>query len=127
LDPEFFAWQASPSAKRELKKILGVDDLSNFRDKIGQILCCDYYPATLGRSKAANVNPIVCGIPHGRGFKMRWAYPGCGKSGGIRLGILALCKARRIIVALACKRMQDPADSEFADAFSGASASSEEI
>ena len=127
LDPSAFKWQATPAARQELAKVYGSEGMAEFRDKLGKHLCCGYYPATSGRSKAMGVSPISCGVQDGRGFKVRWAYPGCGKSGGIRMAILALCPARRIIIAFACKRKEDPADKEVDRAFEGASSSSEPL
>jgi hypothetical protein len=40
------------------------------------------------------------------------------------MAILAFCQLRRIIVAFACKRKNDPSDKEIGKAFSGAESSS---
>jgi hypothetical protein len=37
----------------------------------------------------------------GKILKMRWGRPGCGKSGGMRLAIVAYC-AKRIVVLAPC-------------------------
>jgi hypothetical protein len=127
IDPDRFRWQASSAAKDALTRALGTGDLSAFRKSLGKLLCQAYYPTTQGRSKALGVNPIACKVPKGRGFKVRWNYPGCGKSGGLRLGILALCESARIIIACAIRRNEDPSEDQLEKAFSDASNSAKTV
>jgi hypothetical protein len=45
-------------------------------------------------------------------FKFRWALPGSGKSGGLRLILVANCEARQITVASAYDRRSGQSDDD---------------
>lgn len=68
-------------------------------------------------SKGLNISPMGGTANGAKAFKMRWMYPGCGKSGGLRLAILMWCSERKIIVAGMWERREDPSPNEFAHAF----------
>ena len=80
---------------------------------------CSYFSAhdacngRLGKS----ISPVRSGVPRGKGLKVRFAFPGCGKSGGLRLAVLAFCDVPEVKVAGAWKRREDPDDEDFDEAF----------
>ena len=52
----------------------------------------------------------------GKVLKVRWAYPGCGKSGSLRLVVVAYCEQKRVHIAQAFDRREDPSDDDIRDA-----------
>ncbi len=54
----------------------------------------------------------------GKVLKVRWAYPGCGKSGSLRLVIVAYCEQKRVCIAQAFDRREDSSDNDIRDALS---------
>lgn len=94
--------------------------LKEFRENVAEMLC-SYYNATHGLKKGVGVSPIDCGVGGGRGFKARYMLPGRGKSGGLRLGVLALCAVRVVTIVFAEERKEEPSDSEMKAAFASAS------
>jgi hypothetical protein len=112
-----FQWSCEPGATQELRKYYKSDEAyEGFLEALG-IYLCNYYSATRGRTKTKAIAPVQCGVDGGRGFKVRWMIPGGGRSGGFRLGVLAVCDRMRVVVALAELRRNDPADKEFVKAF----------
>ncbi len=59
----------------------------------------------------------------GAGSKFVTRCRGGGKSGGLRLAVLALCVEGRIVVCDAFERKEEPQDREFVEAFATGSAS----
>ncbi len=102
-----------------MREALGAD--YNASKAALQKLLCDYFNQgeCLGR-QGKTIAPVECGVPRAKGFKVRWMVPGCGKSGGLRLAVLAFCEERRVILAGAWMRIEDPKDAEFAAAFAEA-------
>jgi hypothetical protein len=104
-----------------------VADLSEYRSAIGeqsyleqrkslQEWLCMYFNGKVGcDGKWGNISPICSTSDGGKALKVRWAGPGCGKSGGLRLAIVAYCAAFRVDVAGAWMRKEDPDSEEFAD------------
>jgi hypothetical protein len=80
-------------------------------------MLCPYYDATKGLKKGNGVSPIACGVEGGKGFKVRFLLPGKGKSGGLRLGVLAICSKMVVKVAFAQERRDEPKISELESAF----------
>ncbi len=54
----------------------------------------------------------------GKVLKVRWAYPGCGKSGSLRLVVVAYCEEKRVHIAQAFDRRENPSDDDITDAVS---------
>ena len=52
----------------------------------------------------------------GKVMKVRWALPGTGKRGGLRMAIVVYCDVKRVVVAESFIRKDDPTDKEFTDA-----------
>ena len=112
-----------------LVKASAQSSVSEYRDRVGaqysSLLrsfqeCICLYINSNGEctAKGLNISPMG-GTPNGaKAFKIRWMYPGCGKSGGLRLAILMWCNERKVIVAGMWERREDPSADEFARAFS---------
>lgn len=55
----------------------------------------------------------------GKILKVRWGLPGMGKSGGLRLAVVAYCESREVVIAGAFLRSDDPDDATFFAAAEG--------
>jgi len=79
-------------------------ELRQLRDEQKQAIktfLCAYF-STHGdcRNRQGNsIVPIMATPKGGKVLKMRWAFPGCGKSGGLRLVVVAYCDKRRVVIA----------------------------
>lgn len=105
-----------------------VADLSDFRREMGedtyaeerrafQEFFCDYINTGSDcQSKGCNVSPLGRSGGGGKLFKVRWALPGGGKSGGLRLAVVAYCAEKRVMIAAAWLRREDPGDADFTEA-----------
>lgn len=66
----------------------------------------------LGKS----ISPMKATPRGGKVLKVRWAYPGCGKSGSLRLIVVAYCREKRVHIAQALDRRDDPDNNDVRDA-----------
>lgn len=70
-----------------------------------QDLLCVYFDATgCLRETGKTVSPVGGTADGGKVLKVRQAIPGQGKSGGLRLQLVAYCKDRRVVVVGATLR-----------------------
>jgi hypothetical protein len=107
------------SGKQGSKTIFSAAEFQSSKESLKKFLC-SYF--TNGNCTEAQGNSIRCiGATHGGGkiLKVRWAVPGCGKSGGLRLSVVVYCEKRRVVIAEAFIRKDDPADREFMDSVAG--------
>ena len=80
---------------------------------------CGYFSSGDCRNAQGNsISPLKATPLGGKVLKVRWAYPGCGKSGSLRLIVVAYCEQKRVHIAQAFDRRQDPTDDEIRDAVS---------
>lgn len=74
---------------------------------------CGYFNAQPRCSGGhGTIAPVGSAGAGGKAIKMRWLYPGCGKSGGLRLLVVAYCDEQRVAVAGAWRRKEDPNDGD---------------
>jgi len=80
---------------------------------------CDYFSAhdSCIEKQGKSISPVKCGIPKAKGLKVRFGYPGCGKSGGLRLAVLAYCENKHVRIAGAWERKEDPGSDDLDRAF----------
>jgi hypothetical protein len=101
-----------------IRQLLGESSFDAWRSALKAFLC-DYFslePPCVGK-QGKNISPIAARVAHGKGLKVQFAYPGCGKRGGLRLAILAFCQNRVVKIAGAWRRKDDPDDDDFVNAF----------
>ncbi len=121
--PGEIVWEVLKAAAPELDRIrdrMTSDAFTANREALRAYLC-DYFNSADGSNcdhKQGNgISPI--GLRTGRGgkcLKVRWLVPGQGKSGGLRLLVVAYCNEKRVKLAGAWLRRDDPADADFAAA-----------
>jgi len=86
---------------------------------------CSYFSSDAGKDcdkkSGKSISPV--GFRTGKGgkcLKVRWLVPGGGKSGGLRLAIVAYCGPKHVKIAAVWQRKDDPDDSEFSGAVKSA-------
>lgn len=74
---------------------------------------CGYFSAgECQNAQGSSICPVMATRKGGKVLKVRWAYPGCGKSGSLRLGVVAYCAQKRVVIANAFDRREDPTDDD---------------
>ncbi len=121
IEPAEIAWKVCGMAQSgfsEVRSALGDVRFHQWQPSLKNYLCA-YFSAqrTCQGKLGKSISPVRSGVPHGKGLKVRFAFPGCGKSGGLRLAVLAFCEGREVRVAGAWKRSDDPDDGDLEAAF----------
>jgi hypothetical protein len=119
--PSDITWIVRPRASRDIapfRKMMGEESYELDKQAL-QIWLCDYFNGGPCISSRGQISPIGSTSDDGKALKARWAYPGSGKSGGLRLAIAAYCNERRVEVAACWMRKEEPSDMEFGEALDG--------
>lgn len=122
IDAGSVTWTICAGATAEFGKVerrLDEVDYAEWLQGLKRFLC-DYFASNdtkCTRKQGNSISPIASGITGAKGLKVRFGFPGCGKSGGLRIAVLALCATRVVKLAGAWIRSEDPADDEFQQAF----------
>ena len=122
VDPASVTWETLGGAAKTIataRAKLSATDCGVDDEALHKFLC-GYFgsDAACTKKQGKTISPV--GFKTGKGgkcLKVRWAYPGCGKSGGLRLAVVAYCDSKRVRIAGAWIRNDDPSDEEFAQAF----------
>ena len=109
--PASITWLLTKPAANDfavLRADLGDVEYARQRQSLQALLCayfgekhCDY---KLGKSIA----PVAPAPPGKKLLKVRWALPGRGKSGGLRIILSIDCKHRRCTLLRALERVDEP-------------------
>lgn len=113
-------WKLSVSTVKaiaDLRESLGEVEYAETKRAFQELLA-GYFSAELGcKSKLGKtISPLGGTAKGGRSLKVRWALPGGGRSGGLRLLVIAYCDEQAVLVAGAFPRIDDPSDEEFGEA-----------
>ena len=118
-------WRVLPVAASvftELRRVMG--DEAYERDKLRlQDFLCAYFSVGVCTDRQGNSIAPMKSTATGQGgkcLKVRWATPGSGKSGGLRLAVVAYCDQKLVKIAGAWHRREDPSDDDFFSAASDA-------
>lgn len=116
-------WEVLPAAATVLEDVRASMSPDAFNADRGslRLFLCAYFNSNqrdctekLGKS----ISPVGFKTPNGgKCLKVRWLIPGRGKSGGLRIAVVAYCDAKRVKIAGAWIRKTDPGDEELAAAF----------
>ena len=95
-------WTLSPSAT-ELRKLRGQWSSEQYeaQKKAIQIFLCSYFSSEndCRKKQGDSIIPVASTPKGGKVLKVRWGMPGCGKSGGLRLVVVAYCDELRVEIA----------------------------
>lgn len=102
--PSQITWMVSADARRFLDERFG--DLYWSHVEPFRTAICGYINAEnecLAR-QGKRIAPIAGGDNGWKWFKMRWALPGVGASGALRLYVALHCESRQVEILAACRR-----------------------
>lgn len=109
------SWIVLKKAAAELdavrREYASEEDYAADRDALRDVLC-HYFSTAECKSQMNNISPIGATKKGAKILKMRWARPGQGKSGGMRLIFAAYCDELRVKLAYAYVRRDAPGDDE---------------
>lgn len=102
----------------EVRELLGAEGFEQWLASMKLFLCA-YFSAdeACATRQGKSIAPVRCGVARAKGLKVRFAFPGAGKRGGLRLAVLAFCAERVVKLAGAWRRKDDPDEGEFQSAF----------
>jgi hypothetical protein len=119
--PQDISWFFESSVRELFRSVTKNEQFYDDLIEALEIELCKYFNSDAAcMRKAASISPIKGASVGGKGLKMRLGYPGCGKRGGLRLAVEAVCSSQRVNVVGAWVRKDDPGDDEFAGAFDAA-------
>jgi hypothetical protein len=113
-------WRVLAHAKRQLapiRKELGDDVYEESRKTLKENLCAYFSSSGSCTKRGRSVSPVGGTKGGGKRLKVRWALPGRGKSGSLRLAVVAYCDERLVKIAGAWDRKAEPSDEDLAAAF----------
>lgn len=114
------SWRTTPRAKKNLavfRKEAGEEVYLNQVRALQEWLCNYFNAPGSCTAQSMGISPLGGDGP-AKVLKVRWGLPGRGKSGGLRLAVMAFCLELRVVVAGAWIRKEDPDDAAFDEAFS---------
>lgn len=122
--PSDIKWEVLPQASatfRPIEAAMSTEEIKTCRAGLKEFLCA-YFSAEKGCSTKLgdSISPIGGTPAGGKCLKVRWAIPGRGKSGSLRIAVVAYCDDRKVKLAGAWVRKDDPGDAEFEAATAGA-------
>jgi hypothetical protein len=114
-------WQvgAKATALHALRQKMSPAEFEEDKLALKQFLCGYFSSGDCQNALGKSIVPIKATERGGKVLKVRWAYPGCGKSGSLRLVVVAYCEEKRVHIAQAFDRRDDPSGDDILDAISG--------
>ena len=118
--PQDGTWQLGKKATllSELRQRMTPEDYEQEKQALKEFLCGYFSSGDCRNSQGSSISPMKATPLGGKVLKVRWAYPGCGKSGSLRLVVVAYCDEKRVHIAQAFDRRDNPTDDEIQDAVS---------
>lgn len=116
---EEIQWELAVAAVKSLRLIRDtLGEPAYGKDKLHlQEFLAAYFSSSPGcLEKSNSIAPLAAHGLQGKLLKVRWGSPGRGKSGGLRLAVLAYCAEKRVRVAGAWARRTVPSDEDFTGA-----------
>jgi hypothetical protein len=116
-EPEDGKWQLGGKATLlfELRQQMSPEDYEADKRALQEFLCGYFSAGDCCNAQGSSICPVKATPRGGKVLKVRWAYPGCGKSGSMRLVVVAYCEEKRVVIAQAFDRRQNPDDADIQD------------
>ena len=113
-------WQLGEKATllSELRQRMTPEDDEQEKQTLKEFLCGYFSSGDCRNSQSSSISPMKATPLGGKVLKVRWAYPGCGKSGSLRLVVVAYCEEKRVHIAQAFDRRENPTDDDIQDSVS---------
>ena len=122
-DPPGIKWIVSKACDATLRPFRTDMGEETYAEQVTafQELLCEYIDLgeLCDKPLGDTVKPMGGTPKGGKRFKVRWALPGAGKSGGLRIAVVMYCAELRVFVVGAWLRRQDPSAEDFAAATEG--------
>lgn len=120
MDRRNISWHLAPAVQSELaelEKNLGSSAYAGQRQAIQDFLSgyVGAEPRCLGK-QGDSISPLGSTSKGGKILKVRWALPGQGKSGSLRLAFVTRCEQQVVILAAIFQRRDDPPSGLFIQA-----------
>ena len=114
-------WQIGNDAAEihRLKATLTAEAYEAQKDALKSYLCQYFSSGLCNHALGDSISPLKATEKGGKVLKVRWGYPGCGKSGSLRLIVVAYCDELRVHIAGAFPRKSDPTDEAVLDCLEG--------
>ena len=118
--PEDGKWQVGKQATRlaDLRERMTPEEYAAQKKALKEFLRGCFSTGNCTNSQGSSISPMKATPSGGKVLKVRWAYPGCGKSGSLRLVVVAYCEQLRVHIAAAFDRREDPSDDDIRDTVS---------
>lgn len=118
--PKDGKWQLGKNARLlfELREKMSPEEYEQDKQALKTFLCGYFSSGECRHAQGSSISPMKATPKGGKVLKVRWAYPGCGKSGSLRLVVVAYCDERRVHIAQAFDRRDNPTDEDIEDAVS---------
>jgi hypothetical protein len=118
--PEDGKWQLGEKATllAELRRGMTPEEYEQDKRALKEFLCGYFSSGECRNAQGNSICPMKATPKGGKVLKVRWAVPGCGKSGSLRLVVVAYCDERRVHIAQAFDRRSDPTADDILDAVS---------
>lgn len=116
--PEDGKWLLGKKASLllELRKRMSAEDYESNKKALKKFLCGYFSSGDCRNAVGSSVSPLGLTRRGGKILKVRWGYPGCGKSGSLRLVVVAYCSQKRVFIATAFDRRDDPKEEDVDEA-----------
>ncbi|CAN5202163.1 hypothetical protein BH09SUM1_BH09SUM1_25890 [soil metagenome] len=116
--PEDGKWQIGAKATLllDLRERMTAQQYEENKHALKKFLCGYFSSGDCQSSQGSSICPVKGTRKGGKVLKVRWAYPGCGKSGSLRLVVVAYCTQKRVFIAKAFDRREDPSDEDIQEA-----------
>lgn len=111
-------WQLGPRATliASLRDRMTADEYERQKRALKEFLCGYFSTGDCSHALGSSITPVKASPRGGKVLKVRWGYPGCGKSGSLRLVVVAYCEQRRVHIAAAFDRRDNPGDDDLREA-----------
>lgn len=92
--PEDGTWQIGKNAAliSDLRQRMTPEEYEAQKKALKEFLCGYFSTGNCSNSQGSSISPMKATPLGGKVLKVRWAYPGCGKSGSLRLVVVAYCE-----------------------------------
>ena len=116
--PEDGKWQLGGNAKLlfELREQMTGDEYEQNKRALQEFLCGYFSSGECNNSLGDSISPLKASPKGGRVLNVRWALPGSEKSGSLRLVVVSYCVEKRVHIAQAFNRRDNPSDDDYRDA-----------
>ena len=115
--PKDGTWQIGEKAAliSQLRERMTSDEYEAQKKALKEFLCGYFSSGNCTNTQGKSISPMKATPLGGKVLKVRWAYPGCGKSGSLRLVVVAYCEQLRVHMAGAFYRRDNPTDEDIRD------------